>query len=909
MPAALAADGGEEGAVADDHGARQVVDAGRVEQLVVEPDHRRAPAADRAAPDDAERRGRGGPVERRRRGGAPVDDDRLLLLGAQAEPAQVQHLAVGVVEAAEHQPLAGEVEVGAPGGGGQRLHVALVQRLRGVALVGLQALALAPERHLAQLLEPGVGARHLLLLAGDLRGEGAVDDQGAAFRGSGDGVWRGGGAGEASGGRAPAARPARPRPPGRAAPRHQVAVVLHRLPRGRAHHDPPAPQHLEHAAGRRPPGPDPAPQVEPVAQHRPARAGRRRAGRRTGRRRAAAGCPPCSSPTLATSTPRTDRTSDDAVDLHLDVDAGPAQLAQPRQTYADQPSQALARVRGVAQHRGVEADPGHDGEALAVVEPPDVQRAGSGRTPRPGPRPPTSSGIAEVAGQQVAGAGGQQRERDAGADQRRHHRAHGAVAAEGHDQLGAVLERLPGLAGAGVLGGRRQPQGVRQAGPLQHAEHAPRPERVAALGRVRDHGGAHGPHAATVTPPPPVHGRAAGPRRVRLHALRRRELGLRHRRRHRRRRPVPHRARRGRGRRRRPARRPRAATCASAACSPSPPACRCCCRCWRSRCSARWPTGPAASGRCSCRGRRSARRRRWRSPSCRRRRRCSGSRCSASRTSRSGVAILAYNAYLADVAEPEDLDRVSARGYAAGYAGGALVLALALALLAAAEPLGFAAATAVRVAIARLRGSGGLLLGAVAVRRLDAVRRPDEGGPLRVGQAVAGLRASLRALRALPLTARYLLSFLLFNDAVQAVIALSTVVLTQELFVAQGRPADDATGFLLTLVLLIQVVAVAGALGCARLAARYGAKQVLLGTLVLWSAVLLYAVLGLESRPRRTPWAWSSRWCSAARRRSPARCSAAWSRPTGSRRSSASTSWPSAGRPGSGRSCSRSSSR
>ncbi|MCW2606802.1 MAG: major facilitator superfamily 1, partial [Frankiales bacterium] len=212
-----------------------------------------------------------------------------------------------------------------------------------------------------------------------------------------------------------------------------------------------------------------------------------------------------------------------------------------------------------------------------------------------------------------------------------------------------------------------------------------------------------------------------------------------------------------------------------------------------------------------------------------------------------GVAILAYNAYLADVAEPQDLDAVSARGFAAGYAGGGLVLALALALLTFAEPLGISRGTAVRIAIA---GSGvwWAVLGVVAVRRLDAVRRHDDDeGPLRVRAAVEGLRSSLRALRGLPLTARYLLSFLLFNDAIQAVVGLSTVVLTQELFVGQGRDADDATGFLLSLVLLIQVVAVGGALGCARLAARYGAKRVLLGTLVLWSLVLLYAVLGLET--------------------------------------------------------------
>jgi MFS transporter, UMF1 family len=219
-----------------------------------------------------------------------------------------------------------------------------------------------------------------------------------------------------------------------------------------------------------------------------------------------------------------------------------------------------------------------------------------------------------------------------------------------------------------------------------------------------------------------------------------------------------------------------------------------------------------------------------------------------------GTAILAYNAYLADVAEPPDRDRVSARGYAFGYAGGAFVLALTLGLLALADSLGIGKGAMVRVAIAGA-GLWWVAVGTVAIRRLDAVRElpgwvEHESPPLlgaQIRTSFAELRSSLAALRKLPGTARYLGSFLLFNDAIQAVVALSAVVLTNELFEAKGRPAEDATGFLLSLVLLIQVVAVAGALVSARLAARYGAKQVLLGSLVIWTGVVVYAVAALDS--------------------------------------------------------------
>lgn len=212
-----------------------------------------------------------------------------------------------------------------------------------------------------------------------------------------------------------------------------------------------------------------------------------------------------------------------------------------------------------------------------------------------------------------------------------------------------------------------------------------------------------------------------------------------------------------------------------------------------------------------------------------------------------GVAIMSYNAYLADVSTLRDRDAVSARGYAVGYAGGAAVLVVALALIGLKDTVGLTTSGAGRVSIA-IAGVWWLTLGLVAVRRLDAAADlPGRPAPA-LEPPLAHLKASIALLRSLPQTARYLVAFLLFNDAIQAVIGLSAVYLTFQLYEAQGRDPDDATGFLLTLVLLIQVVAVAGALGCARLARRYGPKNVLLGTLIVWAAILFYAVTLLDSQ-------------------------------------------------------------
>lgn len=215
-----------------------------------------------------------------------------------------------------------------------------------------------------------------------------------------------------------------------------------------------------------------------------------------------------------------------------------------------------------------------------------------------------------------------------------------------------------------------------------------------------------------------------------------------------------------------------------------------------------------------------------------------------------GAAIVAYNAFLADVAAAHERDRVSSQGFAAGYLGGAVVLAVALAALAAAPALGVSTGTVVRgsVLLAAVWWGG---FGLVALRRLRAVGTgvvPFPGSlRTQVVASLRDLRTVLGELRRLPLTARYLGAFLLFNDAIQAVIALASVFLTQELYVAQGRAADDATSFLLALILVIQVVAIGGALVFARLAARIGTKPALLVSLAGWVAVVVYAYLALRT--------------------------------------------------------------
>lgn len=208
-----------------------------------------------------------------------------------------------------------------------------------------------------------------------------------------------------------------------------------------------------------------------------------------------------------------------------------------------------------------------------------------------------------------------------------------------------------------------------------------------------------------------------------------------------------------------------------------------------------------------------------------------------------GAAMVPYNSLLPRLAPGREADRLSARAFAAGYVGGGLLLALALLLLAV-GPLGLGQAALVRVAIggAALWWAGFGILAAQRLAAAPVLSQPVSDEPSEVKRV-----GTLRLLRDLPQLRAALLGSLLLGDAVGAVVALSATVLTHELWTSRGLGAAGATGTLLTIVLLIQVLAAPAAVVCGRLARRIGARPVLLGCLAGWVVVLTYAFLRLHT--------------------------------------------------------------
>jgi UMF1 family MFS transporter len=251
-----------------------------------------------------------------------------------------------------------------------------------------------------------------------------------------------------------------------------------------------------------------------------------------------------------------------------------------------------------------------------------------------------------------------------------------------------------------------------------------------------------------------------------------------------------------------------------------------------------------------------------------------------------GAGMVFYNSYLPNIASEDQRDRVSAYAWAMGYLGGGLLLVINLIMYLFAGKIGLSEALVARISLAsagvwwlgfsfitfaRLRvrqaarqlppGDNYLTIGfkqlayligisttAVTVLMLlplvipvlFLLRVPIVIGLLPALGPIAVLGTFIyKKSKTLPEAMKYLVSYLLYNDGIQTVIAVSAIFAAEEL----GMSSTN----LILVILMIQFVAFFGALGFGRLAGRMGTKNAILLSLVIWSACVIYAAVGMKS--------------------------------------------------------------
>ena len=196
-----------------------------------------------------------------------------------------------------------------------------------------------------------------------------------------------------------------------------------------------------------------------------------------------------------------------------------------------------------------------------------------------------------------------------------------------------------------------------------------------------------------------------------------------------------------------------------------------------------------------------------------------------------GAAMVVYNSFLPDIAPPEQRDAVSSTGWGIGYLAGGLLLALNLLLFTKAKALGLSESMAVRINLS----SAGVwwavfcVIALVLIRPRPAARRraPREG----LLDSFREFAGTLRDIRHYPQTLRFLIAFLLYSDAVQAVIALSAQFGSDELKMSM----TDLT----EMILMVQFLAFVGSFLFDWIAKWIGAKPAVMVSLLIWTGVLV----------------------------------------------------------------------
>jgi len=207
-----------------------------------------------------------------------------------------------------------------------------------------------------------------------------------------------------------------------------------------------------------------------------------------------------------------------------------------------------------------------------------------------------------------------------------------------------------------------------------------------------------------------------------------------------------------------------------------------------------------------------------------------------------GASTVVNDSILCLISEEDERDGVSSRGWAFGYAGGGLLLALNFGLVTFHDALGVTEGMAVRISML----SAALWWAAFTVIPFLRLRNHAprdvahvEGGLLR--QSFGQLGSTLKDIRGYPVTLTFLLAYLFFNDGIQTVIASASTFGVEEL--------GFGTGIVLATYLLVQFVAMFGALGFGRLAIRYGPQPGLRGGLVI-SMLIVTAALFIPAGQR-----------------------------------------------------------
>lgn len=201
-------------------------------------------------------------------------------------------------------------------------------------------------------------------------------------------------------------------------------------------------------------------------------------------------------------------------------------------------------------------------------------------------------------------------------------------------------------------------------------------------------------------------------------------------------------------------------------------------------------------------------------------------------------SLVFYNAYLPEIAAPEDQDRVSAQGFSYGYIGSVLLQIICLVFI-----------KMVPDSSLPIRGSF-LMVGIwwfgfaqITFRMLPnrAVAAEEPKHNL-LSNGFHELKKVWQQIKGMPLLKTFLGAFFFYSMGVQTVMLAAAQFGKKEIYkIKDGVKIPMDTSDLIVTILLIQLVAIGGAMLMARLSKKFGNIKVLMLTVLLWIGICIGA--------------------------------------------------------------------
>lgn len=193
-------------------------------------------------------------------------------------------------------------------------------------------------------------------------------------------------------------------------------------------------------------------------------------------------------------------------------------------------------------------------------------------------------------------------------------------------------------------------------------------------------------------------------------------------------------------------------------------------------------------------------------------------------------SLVFYNAYLPEIAEPEDHDKISARGFSMGYFGSMILLVLCLAII---EGIGpeYTKWSFLLVGVWWI-GFSQVTYRVLPNNVYD--KKPQKGV---IWKGFKELKIVFTEFKTLKRLKRFLLAFFFYNTGVQTVMLMAVLFAKKEIAWSEG---GGHTGLIIS-ILLIQILGAVGAFVMSRLSGVIGNVKTLAISVTIWVGICIAA--------------------------------------------------------------------